>query len=204
MLRGQSIGRRRGWRERAPRGAGGGTSAKVFCNQGRPRGLLGARAVRTPARDKVFLAEGTQGSLGTVEPASMFLRQAIRPRLPRRSDGAVGRPCCLIAALHPERGLGHALAQHLSGELPDLDFTLTDRPRLAAVWLCGYEAGHAALVRAWRTRHPRAILLATGREPTGAWAGEVLAAGADHALAWPMDLARVARLLHARHLERRA
>src|SRR5262245_43868806 len=122
----------------------------------------------------------------------------------RPQPRSLARPCCLVAALRPERGLGHALAQHLASELPDLDFTLDDRPGVDALWLCGYERGHAALVRAWRARHPTAILLVTGREPAAAWAGEVLAAGADHALSWPVDLGRLGRLLHARRLVRRA
>lgn len=114
------------------------------------------------------------------------------------------RPRCLVAALHPERGLGHALAQHLASELPGLDFLLSDRPDIDAVWLCGYEAGHAALVRAWRVRHPDATLLVTGRVPAEAWAAEVLAAGADHAFSWPVDLARIARLLRPRRFVRPA
>jgi len=125
-------------------------------------------------------------------------------RSPAPRPGLPVRPCCLVAALHPERGLGHALAQHLASELPGLDFTLNDRPGIDAVWMCGYEPGHAALVRAWRARHPHATLVVTGRAPAEVWAGEVLAAGADHALAWPVDLARLARLLRPRRLVRRA
>ncbi|HEX6884166.1 MAG TPA: hypothetical protein VF530_12370 [Planctomycetota bacterium] len=108
-----------------------------------------------------------------------------------------------MAALHPERGLGHALAQHLASVLQDLDFTLHESASIDAVWLCGYEPGHADLVRAWRARHPRATLVVTGRAPSELWAGEVLAAGADHALAWPVDLTRLARLLRPRPLVRR-
>lgn len=137
----------------------------------------------------------------------MFLREPLRPPRASRHPSAgpaAERSCCLIASLRPERGLGHALAQHLASELPGLDFALTDRAGIDAVWLCGYERGHAALVHAWRARHPLAILLVTGREPAEAWAGEVLAAGADHALSWPVDLARLARLLRPRRLAPRA
>ena len=133
----------------------------------------------------------------------MFLREPLRPRTHSGNDKSE-RPCCLIAPVRSSRGLGHALTQHLASELPGLDFALTDRPGIDAVWLCGYERGHAALVRAWRARHPLAILLVTGREPAETWAEEVHAAGADHALSWPVDLLRLARLLHARRLERPA
>jgi hypothetical protein len=129
------------------------------------------------------------------------------PMLPRSirsrpSAQAQARPCCLVAALHPERGLGHALAQHLADEMPGIDFVLSDRRGIDALWLCGYERGHGALLRRWRARYPRAILLVTGREPAPLWAGEALAAGADHALAWPVDLDRLARLLRTPRLER--
>ena len=136
----------------------------------------------------------------------MPLERPVLPTPPRQGvPTSVSRqPLCLIAALHPERGLGHALAQHLASELPWLDFTLDDGPGIDAVWLCGYERGHAPLVRAWRTRHPAAILLVTGREPAEAWSGEALAAGADHALSWPMNLARLARHLHTRRFARLA
>ena len=143
----------------------------------------------------------------------MYLREPIWPEAnPSRTSGKekhsgrerTERPCCLIAAVRSGRGLVHALAQHLASELPGLDFALTDRPGIDAVWLCGYERGHAALVRAWRARHPHAILLVTGREPAETWAEEVLAAGADHGLAWPVDLLRLARLLHSRRFVRPA
>jgi hypothetical protein len=65
-------------------------------------------------------------------------------------------------------------------------------------------AGTSGSIRTWRARYPHAILVVTGREPFEAWAGEALAAGADHALSWPVDLGRLARLLHARRLIRRA
>lgn len=85
-----------------------------------------------------------------------------------------------------------------------MDFALTDRPGIAVLWLCGYELGQVELVRAWRARHPEALLLVTGRKGGGAWEAEVFAAGADETLTWPLDMARLARLLRTRRLERRA
>ena len=113
---------------------------------------------------------------------------------------------CLLTTLHPERALSLALVQHLAEEMPDIEFTL-DEPSVASsvevVWLCGYERGAPRVVRELRARHPAAVLVVTAKEPQELWADEVLAAGADSALSWPLEFARLSRVLHRRTLQRR-
>lgn len=109
---------------------------------------------------------------------------------------------CLLTPLHSERALSLALLQHLEGELPDLAFTLEDGEEVDVLWVCGYERGNAALIRGLRERHPLALLLVTAREPEELWADEVQRAGADLALAWPVDLAHLGQLLHRSRLRR--
>jgi hypothetical protein len=112
-------------------------------------------------------------------------------------------PTCLLTPLHSERALSLALLQHLAEELPDLDFTLEDRGDADVLWVCGYERGNAELIQGLRLHHPWALLLVTAREPEELWSDEVLRAGADLALAWPVDLARLGQLLRQRsHLQR--
>ena len=118
--------------------------------------------------------------------------------------GAAHGPTCLLTPLHSERALSLALLQHLSGELPDLDFTLEDRGEIDALWVCGYESGNPDLIRSLRKRHPLALLLVTAREPEEPWADEVVRAGADLALAWPVDLDRLGQVLRRRARLRRA
>ena len=61
---------------------------------------------------------------------------------PSRSRGEEARGLtCLLTTLHPERALSLALVQHLSDEMPDIEFTLEDHPDVDAVWVCGYERG---------------------------------------------------------------
>jgi len=103
---------------------------------------------------------------------------------------------CLLATVHPERGLSRVLVQHLARELPGVAFTLLpDTPELDTVWLCGFEPGAAALVTRVRGRHPRSHLLVSGRRPTGAWAETAFAAGADAVCGWPVSLAQIEALL---------
>jgi hypothetical protein len=111
---------------------------------------------------------------------------------------------CLLTPLHSERALSLALLQHLSQELPDLDFTLEDRGDLDVLWVCGYERGNADLIRSLREHHPLALLLVTAREPEELWSAEARAAGADLALAWPVDIARLGQMLRRRSRLRRA
>ena len=120
--------------------------------------------------------------------------------LPRTGRGLT----CLLTPLHPERALSLALVQHLADELPDLAFTLEDKGHVDILWVCGYERGNAALIRGLRERHPLALLLVTAREPEELWSAEVRRAGADLALAWPVDLGRLSQLLHRRSRLRRA
>jgi hypothetical protein len=108
------------------------------------------------------------------------------------------RLVCLLTTLHPERALSRALVQHLSQEMPDIEFTLEERDAQHAVWVCGYQRGSADLVAELRERHPRAVLVVTGRGPTEWWEDEVRTAGADFVCSWPIPYARLSRLLHCR------
>src|SRR5262245_40279703 len=127
------------------------------------------------------------------------------PRARARARAPLGGGLtCLLTTLHPERGLDLALVQHLAGELPDIDFTLEEERPVDVVWVCGYERGNAGLIQTLRARHAGSVLLVTAKEPEELWAGEVLSAGADHALAWPVDFARLARALRRRPAQRRA
>jgi hypothetical protein len=114
------------------------------------------------------------------------------------------RVTCRLTTLHPERALSRALVQHLADELPDIDFTLEDRPGIDVVWACGYERGNSAQIRGLRARHPQPLLLVTAKEPTDLWSAEVRAAGADSALSWPLDLGSLSRVLHGRRFSRGA
>ena len=96
------------------------------------------------------------------------------------------RAVCLLTTLNPDRGLSIALQQHISAELPEIDFTLTPRDEVDAIWVCGYEPGRDKVIRTLRTRHPDAVLLITGREPVEDWEAEVAKSGADFAFAWPV------------------
>ena len=88
--------------------------------------------------------------------------------------------------------------------MPDIEFTLEDLPRVDLVWMCGYEPGEPELVRAMRARHPRAVLVVSAKGPEELWSGEVLAAGADCAMPWPVDFAHLSRVLHREALRNRA
>lgn len=123
----------------------------------------------------------------------------------RRSHGEGQRGlACLLTTLHPERALSLALVNNLSEEMPDIDFTLQEGPGIDVVWLCGYEPGATRVVRALRARHPGAVLVVTGKEPEDLWKGEVIGSGADCALSWPVDYARLSGVLHRRILQQRA
>lgn len=119
-------------------------------------------------------------------------------RVEPRTEGS-RRSRCLLTTLHPERGLSLALVQHLTGEMPGIEFLLhpSENPAgdLDAVWVCGYQPGNARLVQALRARHPRSTLIVTGRGPLDSWEREVLRAGADTACTWPLPYARLSALL---------
>jgi DNA-binding response OmpR family regulator len=113
--------------------------------------------------------------------------------------------------VHPERALSRALVQHLTEEMPDIQFTLEATlergeavPAADVVWLCGYERGRQQQVRQLRLRHPEAVLVVTAKEPEELWSAEVLQAGADCALTWPLDYERLSLALHRRIVPRRA
>lgn len=120
----------------------------------------------------------------------------------RPRSRARGQRTCLLVPAHPERALSLALVQHFADELPELDLAL-EHGHPDVVWVCGYERGHASRIRAMRRRYPRAVLVVTARGPAEIWEPEVLAAGADSALAWPADRTRLARVLRS-SLQRRA
>jgi hypothetical protein len=129
------------------------------------------------------------------------------PPQPSASDAATrpiagpartGTATCLLTPLHSERSLSLALLQHLAEELPDLDFTLEDQGEVDVLWVCGYERGNSELIRGLREHHPLALLLVTAREPEELWSAEVRAAGADVTLGWPMEVARVGRVIRRR------
>jgi hypothetical protein len=105
---------------------------------------------------------------------------------------------CLLTTLHPERALSRALEQHLSHEMPDIDFILHEREGVDTVWVCGYKPGCADLVAELRIRHPDATLVVTGREPTDRWESDVRAAGADVVCSWPVPYSELSRVLHFR------
>ena len=119
-------------------------------------------------------------------------RQNDRARLaghaPDAHDEPGRRTVCLLTTMNPDRGLSIALQQHLSEEVPDIEFLLSPREQdhVDAIWVCGYEPGHAKVVRTLRGRHPDAVLLITGREPVEDWEAEVGHAGADFAFSWPV------------------
>ena len=116
--------------------------------------------------------------------------------LPRaRWDGGC-RLVCLLTTLHPERALSRALVQHLSHEMPDIEFTLRERPDLNAVWVCGYEAGAENLIHALRLQHPETFVVVTGRGPVEGWEEVVREAGADYVCSWPVPYAELSRILH--------
>lgn len=117
---------------------------------------------------------------------------------PRRWDFGCSLTC-FLTTLHPEKALARALIQHLSHEMPDINFTLEDRSDVDAVWVCGYEPGARDFVRGIRAAHPESELLVTGRPPLEIWQDEARSAGADHTCAWPTpSYAAISRLLHAR------
>lgn len=134
------------------------------------------------------------------ETESMVLHRSSSPPPFRTVRGLT----CLLTPLHSERALSLALIQHLSQELPDLHFTLEDRGSIDVLWVCGYERGNSDLIRRLRARHPLALLLVTAREPEELWSAEVLRGGADLALGWPVDLARLGQVLRQRTRLRRA
>lgn len=118
----------------------------------------------------------------------------LRPAAPPVARGSL---VCLVATLHPERGLSRLLAEHLLGAMPHVGFTLReDVPSIHTVWLCGFEPGRADAVRALRGRHPRARLVVSARHPMGSWSDEALRAGADAVCQWPVSFALLDQILH--------
>lgn len=124
------------------------------------------------------------------------------PALPARRGRSSARRTCLLVPARPERALSLALVQHFAADLGDVELTLAcAHPDV--VWVCGYERGRAARIRELRRLYPHALLVVTARGPEEAFASEVLAVGADSAIAWPVDRWRLARVLRGR-LQRRA
>lgn len=154
-----------------------------------------------PARTKQMVVPNRSGPL-PLDPDGVL--SPVSPRARRTNVEVASRLTCLLTTLHPERALSLALVQHLAEEMPDIQFTLAQQSPVDVVWVCGYERGAQGLVRALRGRHPHAVLVVTAKEPEELWSAEVLAAGADSALSWPVDFARLSRILHRPTLQRRA
>ncbi len=114
---------------------------------------------------------------------------------PRGNAGR--RLTCILTPLHPERALSNALVQHLSQEMPDIQFTLKDLPDPDVVWVCGFESGAEALVRDLRVRKPDAFLVVTGRGSMETWKDAVRASGADYCCGWPIPVQELSRILHS-------
>ncbi len=109
---------------------------------------------------------------------------------------------CLLTTLNPESALSRALVQHLSVEMPGIQFGLqlpAGGPDPDALWVCGYRSGHGKLVGRLRQRFPEAAIIVTGRAPIDAWEGEVLQAGADSVCTWPLPYGQLALLLKQKH-----
>ena len=138
-----------------------------------------------------------------IQPRPRSARTA-RPWQARPRRDSERRITCLLTTLHSERSLSLALAQHLVAEMPEIDFTLESRARVDVVWVCGYERGAQWLVRDLHALHPRAVVVVTGKGNEESWAPEVLAAGADYALSWPLQFDRLSQVLRRRVLQRRA
>ncbi len=114
---------------------------------------------------------------------------------PRR--GAGRKLLCLLTTLHPERALSDVLVQHLTREIPDMEFTLATDGEPDVVWVCGYEPGAEGLVADLRGRQPDAFLVVTGRGEIESWEEAVLAAGADFCCGWPVPVEELSEILHA-------
>jgi len=143
---------------------------------------------------------------GTAQPRSERspaeeLSRLQRDGVPVRWDAGC-RLACRLVTLHSERALARALAGHLAQEVPDIEFALDDHLAVDLAWVCGYEPGHAALVRAVRERHPGAWILVTSRERLDLWREEVELAGADACLTWPIPFQRLSRIFHERRIDR--
>ena len=111
---------------------------------------------------------------------------------------------CLLTPLHAEPSLWHVLVKQLALEMPDIEFTASDDPRVNSIWVCGYEHGAAEFVRKLRRDHPHATLVVTGRGPVQRWGSEARDAGADHFRSWPLAYEELTRILHLRHGARHA
>ena len=88
-----------------------------------------------------------------------------------------------------------ALLQVISVELDAIEFTLRDDPALDSIWLCGYETGTTSLIRGLRSGHPHCRILVTRCGGPSSWRDEVLEAGADEALFWPVALSELLDVL---------
>jgi len=121
---------------------------------------------------------------------------------PLASIGSTGQPpmpsqvrtTCLLTPLHPERSLSHALVQHLSQEMPDIEFSLQcDQPDV--IWVCGYEPGSETLIEELRSRNPLSAIVVTGRGSVISWEDQVHAAGGDYCCGWPLPMNDLTQIL---------
>ncbi|MFT5289480.1 MAG: hypothetical protein ACI8PQ_000564 [Planctomycetota bacterium] len=120
-------------------------------------------------------------------------------RVDRAGERPIERPLrCLLTTLNPESALSRALVQHLTAEMPGIQFGMhspAGGPDADALWVCGYRPGHGTLVRRLRQRFPEAAIIVTGRAPIDAWESEVLRAGADSVCTWPLPYGQLAVIL---------
>ncbi len=126
-------------------------------------------------------------------------RENIRPLASAKPSAGVARPrklrtTCLLTPLHPERSLSRALVQHLSQEMPDIQFSL-DCSAPDVIWVCGYEPGSEAMIEDLRERNPHSAILVTGRGSVMQWEDEVQAAGGDYCCAWPLPMDDLTQIL---------
>jgi hypothetical protein len=101
----------------------------------------------------------------------------------------------MLLTPHGDPGLIHALLQVISVELAAIQFTLQDDTAVDSVWVCGYETGYTSVIRRLRSRHPQSRILVTRCGGPPSWRDEVLNAGADEALSWPVGLSELLDVL---------
>jgi len=99
------------------------------------------------------------------------------------------RQGCLVVPLRGDLALVAELVRHLAAEMPEIDFHLRPGAPLRVVWVTGAREEHGPQVARLRAQHPDARLVVSGRGLAGTAAAELLRAGADRILGWPIPVA---------------